>query len=113
VSYVKAYVFTCEQCPARCDIPCGQVRDHRAAEQHLRAAGWGVTRGRHTCPEHKRANVQAARAGVLGRAARSAIREGRVEDYAELRSWGLTRAQAAERLGVSYRTAMRYQRSAA
>ena len=38
-------------------------------------------------------------------------RIGRVEDYAELRSQGLTRQQAAWRLGVSYRTIMRYERT--
>lgn len=35
--------------------------------------------------------------------------EGRLEDYAELRSWGLTRRQAAERMGVTLRTAERYE----
>lgn len=109
MSYIKAYVFTCEHCPARREIPCAEARDHGVAERLLRAAGWGVNRGRHCCPEHKRPNLHAVRAGELGRAARTAIREGRVEDYAELRSWGLTPAQAAERLGVSYRTVMRYQ----
>ena len=34
---------------------------------------------------------------------------GRVEDYAELRSWGLTREQAARRLGVTLRSALRYE----
>jgi hypothetical protein len=33
---------------------------------------------------------------------------GRVEDYADLRSWGLTREQAAVRLGVTMRTVLRY-----
>lgn len=36
-------------------------------------------------------------------------RYGRVEDYAELRSWGLSLEQAAARLGVTYRSALRYQ----
>lgn len=35
--------------------------------------------------------------------------EGRLEDYAELRIWGLSRRQAAERMGVSLRTAERYE----
>jgi hypothetical protein len=35
--------------------------------------------------------------------------EGRLEDYAELRSCGLTRRQAAERMGVTLRTADRYE----
>ena len=34
----------------------------------------------------------------------------RVEDYLELRSWGLSDAQAAPRLGVSRRTLDRYKR---
>lgn len=34
----------------------------------------------------------------------------RVEDYAELRGWGLTREQAAARLNVSVRTVYRYDR---
>lgn len=35
--------------------------------------------------------------------------EARLEDYAELRNWGLTRAQAAQRMGVTLRTADRYE----
>lgn len=35
--------------------------------------------------------------------------EARLEDYADLRSWGLTRRQAAERMGVTLRTADRYE----
>lgn len=34
---------------------------------------------------------------------------GRVEDYAELRSWGRTRREAAARLGVTIRSALRYE----
>ena len=34
---------------------------------------------------------------------------GRIEDYADLRSWGLTLAEAALRLGVTKRTAQRYE----
>ena len=34
---------------------------------------------------------------------------GRLEDYAELRHQGHTRLHAIERLGLSYRTAMRYE----
>ena len=35
--------------------------------------------------------------------------DGRVEDYAELRSWGLTRQESAARLGVTIRSALRYE----
>lgn len=35
--------------------------------------------------------------------------EAHLEDYAELRSWGLTRRQAAERMHVSLRTIERYE----
>lgn len=35
--------------------------------------------------------------------------EARLEDYAELRSWGLTRRQAAERMHVTLRTIERYE----
>lgn len=35
--------------------------------------------------------------------------EAALEDYADLRSWGLTRRQAAERMHVSLRTAERYE----
>jgi hypothetical protein len=35
--------------------------------------------------------------------------EARLEDYCDLRSWGLTRRQAAERMGISLRTAERYE----
>jgi hypothetical protein len=41
--------------------------------------------------------------------ARQTAFEARLEDYADLRSWGLNRAQAAERMGVSLRTADRYE----
>jgi hypothetical protein len=34
---------------------------------------------------------------------------GRVESYAELRSWGLSRAEAAARIGVTRRTVERYE----
>jgi hypothetical protein len=36
-------------------------------------------------------------------------RRGRLESYAELRGWGQTIQQAADRLGVTYRTATRYE----
>lgn len=39
-----------------------------------------------------------------------AARAGRVEDYTDLRSWGIPDSQAAERLGVSVRTLLRYKR---
>jgi hypothetical protein len=45
---------------------------------------------------------------AAGRRAYSAQRAARVEDYAELRSWGLTRREAAARLGVTLRTLDRY-----
>lgn len=35
--------------------------------------------------------------------------EARLEDYSDLRSWGLTRRQAAARMGVTLRTADRYE----
>ena len=35
--------------------------------------------------------------------------DGRVEDYTELRSWGLTRQEAAARLGVTIRSVLRYE----
>lgn len=37
--------------------------------------------------------------------------EARLEDYSDLRSWGLTRRQAAERMGITLRTADRYERA--
>jgi hypothetical protein len=49
-----------------------------------------------------------AEAAETGRRAYSAQRAGRIEDYAELRSWGLTRQEAAARLGVTLRTLDRY-----
>ncbi|MFB4265374.1 hypothetical protein [Nonomuraea sp. GTA35] len=36
--------------------------------------------------------------------------EGRREDYAELRSWGASRTQAAARLGIHMETVRRYER---
>lgn len=50
----------------------------------------------------------AARPAAAGHGGLSA-REGRLVDYAELRSWGLTREQAAARMGVSLRTIERYE----
>ena len=37
-----------------------------------------------------------------------AVVAGRIEDYAELRSWGLSREQAATRMNLSIRTLARY-----
>ncbi|MER5420379.1 hypothetical protein [Streptosporangium roseum] len=37
-------------------------------------------------------------------------RDDRLEDYAEMRSWGETREQAAARLGVTEQTAQQYER---
>lgn len=37
-------------------------------------------------------------------------RDDRLEDYAEMRSWGETREQAAARLGVTEQTAKQYER---
>jgi hypothetical protein len=37
-------------------------------------------------------------------------RRRRIEDYADLRAWGLSRREAAERLGVDIRTTLRYDR---
>ncbi len=45
----------------------------------------------------------------IARLARGERKNARMEDYAELRWWGLTQAQAAARLGVSERTAQRYE----
>lgn len=41
--------------------------------------------------------------------ARRQVRLNRLEDYAELRDMGVSRAEAATRLGVSLRTAERYE----
>ena len=38
-----------------------------------------------------------------------AFRAARIESYLELRAWGLTRPQAAQRLGVTVRTIWRYE----
>lgn len=46
----------------------------------------------------------AERVQVVGRSA-----AGRLEDYAELRSWGLTLAEAATRMQVTRRTVQRYE----
>ena len=40
---------------------------------------------------------------------RSAERAGRIEDYAELRSWGLSLQDAAARMGLTTRTVERYE----
>jgi hypothetical protein len=45
---------------------------------------------------------------AAGRRAYTAKRQARIEDYAELRSWGLTRRQCAVRLDVTLRTLDRY-----
>lgn len=41
--------------------------------------------------------------------ARQTRREARLEDYSDLRSWGLTRRQAADRMNITLRTADRYE----
>lgn len=107
MSCSQVWAFTCDH-PS-----CGRrtVPGHtslNSAIAALREAGWSA--GKHTgvycCPEHRR-----TRTGFSAPAANraySAIRAARLEDYAELRSWGLRREQAAARLGVSVRTAERY-----
>ncbi len=45
----------------------------------------------------------------IARLARAERKNARVEDYAELRWWGLTQVEAAARLGVCERTAQRYE----
>jgi hypothetical protein len=52
--------------------------------------------------------VNKQEAAALAAAAHRRQAEGRREDFAELRSWGLTIGQAAERLGVTIRTGHRY-----
>ena len=47
-------------------------------------------------------------AAALARAARTARRQGRIEDYAWLRGQGATRTEAAARVGVTVRTTQRY-----
>ena len=100
----RIYTFTCDE------AGCGHTHTPatpglNAALKALRVAGWSA--GKHTgvylCPKHRRTAAQA------GRARYSQVRAARVEDYAELRSWGLTRVQAAQRLGVCERTAWRYE----
>lgn len=66
--------------------------------------GWHAARGwRHAC--YQRWVYAGQPAG--GPPAKGAAAD-RVEDYAELRSWGLTRQAAADRLGLSIRTLQRY-----
>ncbi len=45
----------------------------------------------------------------IARLARAELKNARMEDYADLRSWDLTQVQAAARLGVCERTAQRYE----
>jgi hypothetical protein len=106
MSYAPAFTFTCDE-PGCCQRHTCDVASVWAAVPLLRAAGWAVTRSRNRyhCPQHKRTTAQAAAAAHR---AYSAIRAGRVEDYAELRSWGLTRREAAARVGVNVRTTWRY-----
>jgi hypothetical protein len=102
----RVYTFTCDtpRCHAQQDIPAATAT---AARKILRGHGWSTGRHEdiHRCPRHKYGRREARAAG---RRARMAHRLTRVEDYAELRSWGLTRPEAAARLGVTLRTADRY-----
>ena len=75
----------------RCDR-CRAYQDARNARRRFLRA------------QRRRRRAAAARANRV----RSIVRAGRIEDYLELRSWGLTRRQAAERLGVTIRTTQRY-----
>jgi hypothetical protein len=86
--------------------PCGT---HAAYYRHRR-------RGEPACPPCLAAHSayttawEAANPRKAGqpRKRRQPLIVSRLEDYRELRSWGVTRAEAAARLGRSYRTITRY-----
>lgn len=86
---------------------CGKPRPPRSA---LRP-GWGCG----YCNSCYRRWVRQGRPadGPVPRKPRGprADRIGRIEDYAELRSWGVADSEAAQRLGVSPRTLQRYKSS--
>lgn len=58
---------------------------------------------------HRARYIANAHFAAIGRAARSAQRQGRIEDYAELRRQGVDLHEAARRLCVSTRTIERYR----
>jgi hypothetical protein len=98
---------------------CGKHRKKRAD------GGWHGGRGLCTACYHRsrRAGFPAAvpprrhapfsaafvAAAVALAADRRSGRAGRLEDYADLRSWGATPERAAERVGITLRTAERYE----
>ena len=86
---------TCATCPAR-----------RPAQAWRH--GW---RGPwcHNCSERWRYHGRPASGPPPSRQQVGGPRYGRIEDYAELRAWGETLEHAAERLGVTARTAQRYE----
>ena len=100
---VKGYMVGCDHCGFVQFVP-GPRRDD--AERELRARGWAAHHHRYACPQHRMTTAQAAE---NGRRALSAQAAGRLEDYQELRSWGLTRRQAAARLGICLKTTDRYE----
>ncbi len=96
-------------------------RNRRHPHRHPRTGAAGGTAvgavdarpgGEHVAPppmEGRRAAVTKAEAMRIARLARAELKNARVEDYTELRWWGLTQVQAAARIGVCVRTAQRYE----
>ena len=58
---------------------------------------------------HRARYIANAHFAAIGRAALSAQRQGRIEDYAELRRLGVDIREAARRLGLSTSTLERYR----
>lgn len=88
---------------------CGETRRHGSFEMCQTCYVRWDRAGRPDTGPPPPQGTEAARAAA--REANTAARRGRIEDYQDLRSWGLTREAAAQRLGVTVRTAWDYEAS--
>lgn len=83
--------------PIRCCLRCGRDRRHEAR-------GLCVT-----CYHAKPYEPTGTGRGGVGVPRDRATLAGRMDDFAELRRWGLSVHAAARRLGIALRTAWRYE----
>ena len=95
-----------------CACGCGQTGPHAARGLLETCYRRALELGEHTRYPKRPVDAQTRqRLNDNLRRVHHQRRAARVEDYAELRSWGCTRAEAAERLGVSGRTTVRWNRT--
>ena len=95
-----------------CACGCGQSGPHAARGLLEACYRQALGRGEHARCPNRPVDAQTRQQLTENlRRVHQQRRTARIEDYADLRSWGLTRAQAAQRLGVSDRTTVRWNRT--